>query len=95
MFWFHVERVFGYWPVLLKGLGMTLGLSVLSLAIGAVIGFGFGIVRAGRNRWLARALGLYVDFFRATPFLVQVFIVFFILPVVGIELSAFAAGVAV
>ena len=93
MFWFHVERVFGYWPVLLKGLGMTLGLSVLSLAIGAVIGFGFGIVRAGRNRWLARALGLYVDFFRATPFLVQVFIVFFILPAAGIELSAFAAGV--
>ncbi len=93
MFWFYVERVFGYWPVLLKGMGMTIGLSVLSLAIGAVIGFGFGIIRAGRNRWLAHVLGLYVDFFRATPFLVQVFIVFFILPVVGIELSAFASGV--
>lgn len=93
MFWFYAERIFGYWPVLLKGLGMTLGLSLLSLLIGAAIGFAFGIIRAGGNRWLSRALGLYIDLFRGTPFLVQVFIVFFILPALGIELSAFAAGV--
>ena len=72
---------------------MTLGLSLLSLLIGAAIGFAFGIIRAGGNRWLSRALGLYIDLFRGTPFLVQVFIVFFILPAAGIELSAFAAGV--
>ena len=93
MFWFYAERILGYWPVLLKGLGMTVGLSLLSLLIGAAIGFAFGIIRAGGNRWLSRALGLYIDLFRGTPFLVQVFIVFFILPALGIELSAFAAGV--
>ncbi|MFC0339618.1 amino acid ABC transporter permease [Paracoccus niistensis] len=93
MFWFYAERILGYWPVLLKGLGMTLGLSLLSLLIGAAVGFAFGIIRAGGNRWLSRALGLYIDLFRGTPFLVQVFIVFFILPAAGIELSAFAAGV--
>ena len=93
MFWFYAERILGYWPVLLKGLGMTLGLSLLSLLIGAAIGFAFGIIRAGGNRWLSRALGIYIDLFRGTPFLVQVFIVFFILPAAGIELSAFAAGV--
>lgn len=93
MFWLQLNRVIGYWPVLLKGIGMTLALSVLSLLIGVVIGFVFGILRAGPNRTLSRAVGLYVDFFRGTPFLVQVFIVFFILPEIGIELSAFAAGV--
>lgn len=93
MFWFYAERILGYWPVLLKGLGMTLGLSLLSLLIGAAIGFAFGIIRAGGNRSLSRALGIYIDLFRGTPFLVQVFIVFFILPAAGIELSAFAAGV--
>lgn len=93
MFWIHLDRVMGYWPVLLKGIGMTVSLSVLSLTIGVVVGFAFGIIRAGRNRPLAHILGVYVDFFRGTPFLVQVFIVFFILPVVGIELSAFASGV--
>jgi polar amino acid transport system permease protein len=93
MFWMQLDRVMGYWPVLLKGIGMTVSLSVLSLVIGVVLGFAFGIIRAGRNRRLAHLLGIYVDFFRGTPFLVQVFIVFFILPVIGIELSAFASGV--
>lgn len=93
MFWIHLDRVMGYWPVLLKGIGMTLALSVLSLLIGVVIGFAFGILRAGPNRALSRVVGLYIDFFRGTPFLVQVFIAYFVLPAVGIELSAFAAGV--
>lgn len=93
MFWIHLDRVMGYWPVLLKGIGMTLALSVLSLAIGVVVGFAFGILRAGPNRTLSRVVGLYIDFFRGTPFLVQVFIAYFVLPAVGIELSAFAAGV--
>ena len=93
MFWIHLDRIVGYWPVLLKGFGMTLALSVLSLIIGVTIGFAFGIIRSGRQRGLSRLVGLYVDFFRGTPFLVQVFIVFFILPEIGIELSAFSAGV--
>jgi polar amino acid transport system permease protein len=93
MFWLQLNRVINYWPVLLKGIGMTLALSVLSLLIGVVIGFAFGILRAGPNRTLSRVVGLYVDFFRGTPFLVQIFIVFFILPEIGIELSAFTAGV--
>ena len=93
MFWTHLDRVSGYWPLLLKGVGMTIALSALALLIGVVLGFAFGMIRAGRNKWLSRALGLYIDFFRGTPFLLQVFIAFFILPEVGIELSAFAAGV--
>lgn len=93
MFWIHLDRVLGYWPVLLKGIGMTLALSVLSLAFGIAIGFVFGILRSGGSRTLSRIVGLYIDFFRGTPFLVQVFIAYFVLPAIGIELSAFAAGV--
>lgn len=93
MFWFQVERLLNYWPLLLKGLGMTVSLSLISLLIGGVIGLLFGIIRAGRTRSLSLVVGLYIDLFRGTPFLVQVFICFFILPSVGIELSAFSAGV--
>ena len=93
MFWMQLDRVMGYWPVLLKGISMTVSLSILSLMIGVMLGFAFGMIRAGRNRMLAQIVGLYVDFFRGTPFLLQVFIVFFILPEIGIELSAFASGV--
>ncbi|KNY15949.1 amino acid ABC transporter permease [Shinella sp. SUS2] len=93
MVWFQIDQAIGYWPVLLKGIGMTVSLSALSLVIGVAVGFAFGIVRAGSQRWLSQLVGLYVDFFRGTPFLVQVFLVFFILPETGIELSAFWAGV--
>jgi len=93
MFWMQVERVMAFWPLLLKGIGMTIALSVLSLLIGVVLGFAIGMIRAGRNRVLSQIVGLYVDFFRGTPFLLQVFIAFFILPEFGLELSAFWAGV--
>ena len=92
MFWFYAERILGYWPVLLKGLGMTLGLSLLSLLIGAAIGFAFGIIRAGGNRWLSRALGLYIDLFRGTPFLVQLFVLYYGGPLIGLRLDALPAG---
>lgn len=93
MFWFQVERLWNFWPILLKGLGMTVSLSLLSLIIGVVVGLIFGVLRASGNRCLSGVTGLYIDLFRGTPFLVQVFICFFILPSIGIELSAFNAGV--
>ncbi|MEJ5901975.1 amino acid ABC transporter permease [Ochrobactrum teleogrylli] len=93
MFWFQVERLLNFWPVLLKGLGMTVALSLLSLVIGMVFGLILGVLRAGGNRWLSAITGFYIDLFRGTPFLVQVFICFFILPTIGVELSAFNAGV--
>jgi polar amino acid transport system permease protein len=93
MFWFQVERLWNFWPILLKGLGMTVSLSLLSLIVGVTVGLLFGVLRASGNRWLSAITGLYIDLFRGTPFLVQVFICFFILPSIGIELSAFNAGV--
>lgn len=93
MFLSQLDRVMGYYPVLLKGITTTISLSLIALLIGVAVGFAFGIIRAGRNRPLSYLVGLYIDFFRGTPFLVQLFIIFFILPAVGIELNAFTAGV--
>lgn len=93
MYLYYLERVLNYWPMLLRGLGMTVAISLAALVIGLAVGIIFGIIRAGSNRWAARALGLYIDLFRGTPFLVQLFVVFFIFPEFGLELSAFSAGV--
>ena len=57
-----------------------------------IIGFFLGILRAGRNKILRSFIGAWVDLTRGTPFLVQVFIIFFILPGIGIELEAFPAA---
>jgi polar amino acid transport system permease protein len=80
-------------PFFLKGLWMTVAVSGLSLIAGTIIGFIWGIMRSSRNKILRSIIGAWVDLIRGTPFLVQVFIVFFILPSAGIELEAFPAAV--
>jgi polar amino acid transport system permease protein len=90
---FYIEQLLGSLPFFLKGLWMTVAVSGLSLAAGTVIGFIWGIARASRNRFLKLVIGAWVDLIRGTPFLVQVFIVFFLLPEFGIQLEAFPAAV--
>ena len=81
-----------YYPVVLKGIGMTLALSFIGIIAGTAFGFILGIGRASSHSLLAFIVGAYTDVFRGTPVLVQVFVVFFILPVAGIELDSFTAG---
>ena len=81
-----------YYPVILKGLGITLALSLIGIVAGTIVGFLLGIGRASTHKLLRFVIGFYTDIFRGTPVLVQVFVVFFILPEAGIELDSFAAG---
>ena len=90
-----LEQLLGmlqFYPVLLKGLGMTLAISLIGIVVGGLAGFLLGIGRASRIKSLSFAIGVYTDLFRGTPVLVQLFAVFFLLPEVGIELDSFAAG---
>lgn len=89
------EQLYGiaqYYPVVLKGIGITLALSFIGIFAGTTLGFLLGIGRASSNKLLAFAVGAYTDIFRGTPVLVQVFVVFFILPEAGVELDSFSAG---
>lgn len=90
---FYIEQLMPSLPFFLKGLWMTVAVSGLSLAAGTAIGFIWGIVRASRSRFAKPLIGAWVDVIRGTPFLVQVFIVFFLLPEFGIQLEAFPAAV--
>jgi polar amino acid transport system permease protein len=93
MLGFYIEQLLGSLPFFLKGLWMTVAVSGLSLAAGTVVGFIWGIARASRSRFIKTVIGAWVDLIRGTPFLVQVFIVFFLLPEFGIQLEAFPAAV--
>jgi polar amino acid transport system permease protein len=92
MFFEQLYGIVQYYPVVLKGIGVTLELSFIGIVAGTFFGFVLGIGRASSNSWLAFIVGAYTDIFRGTPVLVQVFVVFFILPEAGIELDSFAAG---
>jgi polar amino acid transport system permease protein len=93
MWGFYFHELIRSLPFFFKGLWMTVAVSGASLLVGTLIGFVLGILRSGRNRPLRWAVGAWVDLIRGTPFLVQIFIVFFILPEAGIELEAFPAAV--
>ena len=93
MLGFYFNELMRSLPFFMKGVWMTVAVSGLSLVFGTIIGFITGIVRAGRNKPARLIIGVWVDLIRGTPFLVQVFIIFFILPGIGIELEAFPAAV--
>jgi polar amino acid transport system permease protein len=93
MLGFYFNELMRSLPFFLKGVWMTVAVSGLSLIAGTIIGFLAGIMRAGNNKILRIIIGAWVDIIRGTPFLVQVFIIFFILPSAGIELEAFPAAV--
>jgi len=93
MWGFYFNELMHSLPFFLKGLWMTVAVAGLSLIAGTIIGFIWGIIRSSRNKIMRSIIGAWVDLIRGTPFLVQVFIVFFILPSAGIELEAFPAAV--
>ena len=93
MWGFYFEQIVQTLPFFFKGLGMTALVSGLSLFLGTLVGFMLGIMRASRHRMLRFVIGLWVDLIRGTPFLVQLFITFFILPELGLHLEAFPAAV--
>lgn len=89
---FYFSRLVEIYPFFLKGLWMTSKIAFISLVTCTLIGFILGIFRSGDSIILKRIVGVYVAFVRGTPFVVQIFIVFFILPEWGIQLEAFSAA---
>ncbi|MEH2060519.1 MAG: ABC transporter permease subunit [Nostoc sp.] len=74
-------------PTLLQGALVTLQLTIISVVFGLIGGSLIGIIRLSRIapvRWVARA---YVDFFRGTPLLLQIFMIYFGLPAILQELG--------
>jgi polar amino acid transport system permease protein len=93
MMLFYFQRLIEILPFFLKGLWMTVVVSGVSLVLGTVFGFILGIVRASQNKPMVAIIGAYVAIIRGTPFVVQIFIVFFILPEWGIQLEALPAAI--
>ena len=90
---FDFLAVLAQWPLLLRGVAWTLALTAVSAALGAAIGVAGAWARSAGPRWLRTIAGAYVELVRNTPFIVQLFFVFFGLPAAGVKLSPEAASV--
>lgn len=78
---------------LLEGAAMTLWLTLCSTLLGLCISVPGAAARRGRNRWLRGAVGVYVEAIRNTPFIVQLFFIYFGLPSLGVNLNPVTAAI--
>lgn len=85
--------VLGEWPALLRGAAFTLGLTAVSAVLGVGLGVACGWARAWGPAWLRALVGVYVELIRNTPFIVQLFFIFFGLPSLGVKLTPELASV--
>jgi len=89
----RLQRYASYWPLLLQASILTLEVSILGMLLAIGVGFTLAIMRVFGPwplRWIAT---LYIEIIRGTPLLIQLLIIFYGLPNVGIKLSPFVAGI--
>ncbi|KAB0676821.1 ABC transporter permease subunit [Aureimonas leprariae] len=80
------------WPLVRAGLTFTVPLAILSFAFGLALGFLVAVARLFAPAPIAAVARFYVWFIRGTPLLVQLFVIFYGLPSVGILIDAFPAA---
>jgi len=81
------------WRLLAKGVAWTIGLTAIATVIGMAVGVACAWARANGPPWLRWVAGSYVELIRNTPFIVQLFFIFFGLPAAGVKLSPETASI--
>jgi polar amino acid transport system permease protein len=85
---FHFIDVWVARDELLWGALLTIRLSAISMVLSLIVAVFGALARTSGPKWLRAVVATYVEFIRNTPFLVQVFLIFFGLPAFGIRLEA-------
>lgn len=92
-----IELVVQYMPLFIKGLGYTILVSVEAILIAMCISVILTVLRMGGDslpsRSIKKVVAVYISFVRGTPILVQIYIIFQVLAVLGLNLSGFTSGV--
>ncbi|MGK8206622.1 amino acid ABC transporter permease [Burkholderia cenocepacia] len=90
---FFLQMIPRYFPFLLKGAWITIELSLISMTGAILLGLAVAIGRLSPRRWIAWPLQCYVEIWRDVPLVVQLLVIYFTLPQVGLTLPGFWAGV--
>ena len=90
---FQWARILGYLPDLIRGVGITLQLGLISASLGLVLGLVLALMKYSRHPLLYWPAYVYIEFFRTTPPLVQIVWLYYGLPLLtGYDLGAFGAA---
>jgi len=90
---FDFSALLPYWELFLEGVWLTIKLSAIATVLGFVGGALCAIARADGPPWLKALVGAYVEVIRNTPLLVQIFLVYFGIAVLGVRIDANVAAV--
>ena len=85
--------VLSEWPLLVKGIAWTIGLTTIAATLGVVLGIVCAWTRVYGAPFFKVVVGSYVELIRNTPFIVQLFFIFFGLPAAGVRLSPEVASI--
>ena len=89
---FDINVLIGQWPAILSGAGVTIMIWILGTIAAAVIGFLMAVARQYGGVLIDMVLGAVVAVLRGTPFLIQIFLVYYGGPFVGLDLDPLPAG---
>ncbi len=87
-----LQVIYKYQILIWNGTKITLLISVLTVILGLIFGTLMAFMKLSRSRILRIIAGIYVEFIRGTPVLVQIFIVFYGLPLMGINIPSIMLG---
>ncbi|AXW36848.1 ectoine/hydroxyectoine ABC transporter permease subunit EhuD [Ralstonia pseudosolanacearum] len=88
-----LEHAREFLPILLQGAVVTVEVTVLSFLLSSVIGLALALMRLSPIKAVSAAGASIVNIIRGLPIIVQLFYIYFVLPDIGIQLTAFQAGV--
>lgn len=90
----NVDLMINSLPLLIAGAGITIQITAISVGLGLIIGMFVGIARISNVKLLRWLAAIYIDFLRGTPLLVQIFLIYFALPVLlGQRVDPFIAAI--
>ena len=89
---FQFEIVTRALPAIWEGALVTMKIAIISFFLATTIGFCVGVLRS-KSRWLSILFAPYVEIFRGTPLLIQLFFIYYGLPTINVTLSSFQAAI--
>src|SRR5438874_1309731 len=80
-------------PALLRGAVVTIEVALLAVLLGLVVGVALTVLRASGIRVLGYLASLHISLARGTPLFIQILVVYYALPAIGLDVPRFTAGV--
>ena len=88
-----MDYILGLMPQILEGLKVTLEIFILTLILSIPLGIVIGLMRTSKSKILSKVSGAYVLIMRGTPLLLQIIVIFFGLPLVGVTFDRFSSAI--